>query len=101
LFSASEIFGRATNLNDALMVYKKIFTESGPLFIGIPSTFIFSILGLFILLLKDFTDEFTPTKFLLFENRQKFIRVMAYSSIIIIILLIGVFDGEQFIYFQF
>jgi alginate O-acetyltransferase complex protein AlgI len=101
LFSASEIFGKASNLKDAFMVFKKIFTESGPLFIGAPSIFIYSIIGLFMLLLKDFTDEFTPSRFLLFESKHKFIRVMAYSSIIILILLIGVFDGRQFIYFQF
>ena len=101
LFSASEIFGRTTNVNDAFMVFKKIFTESGPLFIGTPSVFIFSIFGLLLLLLKDFTDEFTPERFLLFESKHKSIRVMAYSSIIILILLIGVFDGSQFIYFQF
>ena len=101
LFSSSEIFGRANNMNDALLIYTKIFTTSGPLFIGNPSVFIFSIFSLSLLLIKDFTDEFIPDRFLLFENKHKFIRVIAYSSIIILILLIGVFDGGQFIYFQF
>ena len=101
LFSASQIFGRATNMNDALMVYKKIFSTSGSLFIGDPSVFIFSICGLSLLLLKDFTDEFTPSRFLFFENKNKIVRVLAYTAIIIFILLTGVFDGGQFIYFQF
>jgi D-alanyl-lipoteichoic acid acyltransferase DltB (MBOAT superfamily) len=101
LFASSQIFGRANNLNDALLVYRKIFTTSGPLFIGNPSAFIFSLLSLLLLLVKDFTDEFIPTGFLLFENKKKYIRIIAYSSIIILILLIGVFDGGQFIYFQF
>jgi alginate O-acetyltransferase complex protein AlgI len=101
LFASSQIFGRANNLNDAFLVYRKIFTTSGPLFIGNPSAFIFSLFSLSLLLLKDFTDEFIPTGFLLFENKKKYIRVIAYSSIIILILLIGVFDGGQFIYFQF
>lgn len=101
LFAASQIFGRATSLHEALIVYKKILTTSGPLFIGNPSAFIFSLLGLLLLLLKDLTDEFTPSRFLLFESRHQFVRVLAYSSIIILILLIGVFDGGQFIYFQF
>jgi D-alanyl-lipoteichoic acid acyltransferase DltB (MBOAT superfamily) len=101
LFASSQIFGRAKNLNDAFLVYKRIFTTSGPLFIGNPSAFIFSIFSLSLLLIKDFTDEFIPSGFLLFENKHKFIRIIAYSSIIILILLIGVFDGGQFIYFQF
>jgi hypothetical protein len=37
----------------------------------------------------------------LFENKNKLVRTLSYSSIIIIILLFGVFDGGQFIYFQF
>jgi alginate O-acetyltransferase complex protein AlgI len=101
LFASSQIFGRAKNLNEAFLVYKRIFTTSGPLFIGNPSAFIFSIFSLSLLLIKDFTDEFIPSGFLLFENKHKFIRIIAYSSIIILILLIGVFDGGQFIYFQF
>lgn len=101
IFSASQIFGRAPNLNIAFAVYSKIFSSSGPLFIGSPTTLIFSIIALSILLLKDFSDEFMPSNFLLFENKHKLVRVLAYSSIIILILLIGVFDGGQFIYFQF
>lgn len=101
LFDASLIFGRAQNCIDALHIFFRIFTTTGDLFIGSPSTLIYCLLGLIMLLAKDFTDEYIPSRFLLFENRNKFIRVISYSSIIILILLIGVFDGGQFIYFQF
>ena len=102
LFSASQIFGRASNIDTAFNIYHRIFSVSGPLFIGeAPSILIYSFLGILMLLVKDFTDEFTPTRFLLFENKSKFIRVIAYSSIVILILLIGVLDGGQFLYFQF
>ena len=101
LFSASEIFARAANINDASVIYRRIFSNPGILFIGSTSVLVYGALGLSMLLLKDFRDEFMPSRFLFFENKHKFIRVMAYSSIIILILLIGVFDGGQFIYFQF
>jgi alginate O-acetyltransferase complex protein AlgI len=101
LFTSSQVFGRAGDVNDAILIFRKIFTSSGALFIGNPSTFIFSIFGLLVLLAKDFVDEFIPSRVLLFENRSKAVRILAYSSVIIIILLIGVFDGGQFIYFQF
>lgn len=101
LFAASQIFGRAANLQDAFLVYRRIFSTAGSLFIGSKSTLIYGIMGLSMLLFKDFFDEFMPSRFLFFESRHKIIRVMAYSSIIILILLIGVFDGGQFIYFQF
>ncbi len=101
LFASSQIFGRAVKLNEALKIFQRIFTSSGTLFIGSPAYFIYSIFGLIILIFKDFTDEFMPSRFLFFESKKKFIRIMAYSSIIILILMIGVFDGGQFIYFQF
>ena len=101
LFAASLIFARASNLNTALHVYQKIFTIPGELFIGSPSTLIYSFLGIVILIAKDFADEFMPSRFLLFQNRHKTIRLISYSSVIALILLIGVFDGGQFIYFQF
>jgi hypothetical protein len=53
------------------------------------------------LLFRDFTEEFMPSKFLLFENKRKLVRILSYSLVIILILLIGVFDGGEFIYFQF
>jgi alginate O-acetyltransferase complex protein AlgI len=101
LFSASLVFSRTTNITDAFIVYKKIFSTSGSLFIGPPSTLIFSLLGLFMLLFRDFNYEFKPSRVFLFENQYKLIRVISYCLIIILILLIGVFDGGQFIYFQY
>lgn len=101
LFSGSEIFGRTENISDAFLVYKKIFTTHGIPFIDRPSTVIFSLLGLMMVIAKDYLDEFAPGRYLLFESKHKPVRVMAYSCIFILILLIGVFDGGQFIYFQF
>lgn len=101
LFAISLVFGRSANIKDAFTIYENIFTLSGTIFIGTPSTLIYSILGLIMILLKDFTDEFYTTSFLIFDNNNKYIRISAYSAIIILILLIGVFDGGQFIYFQF
>jgi alginate O-acetyltransferase complex protein AlgI len=101
LFTASQIFARATNMHDALLVYSKIFTTSGPLFIGAPSILIFGIFGIVMVLIKDFADEFKPSKLQLFENKNMFVRIAAYSTVLLLIFLIGVFDGGQFIYFKF
>ncbi len=101
LFSTSLIFARASDMNVALMVFSRIFTTTGPLFVGVPSILLFGVFGIIMLLLKDFTDEFMPSKYLLFESKYKLVRILAYSAVIIIIFLIGVFDGGEFIYFQF
>ncbi len=103
LFSSSLVFSRAKNLNDALLIYSKIF--SGIFHFPYPYrdgiTMLYSFIGLSILFLKELRDEFFPDKFLLFENKNIFIRWTSYYFIIFIILLIGVFGQEKFIYFQF
>ncbi len=101
LFAASQVFARADNLQDAFLVYARILSTSGPLFIGVPSILLFGLFGIGMMMLKDFTDEFMPSRFLLFENKHKPVRILSYSAVILLIFLIGVFDGGEFIYFQF
>lgn len=97
------IFFRSNSLSDAVLIIKKIFTDRGPLFFdkADPSSFIFSFLGIFILLIVESKAEFYNGNFTLSSNKHFLIRNLYYTVLIIIILLIGVFDGGQFIYFQF
>ena len=100
LFASSQIFGRATNINDAFEVYRKIFTEHGTPFLDL-TNLAYSMLGLFILFFKDYTEEYIPGKKELFQDR-KFLRHLSYTILIYIILLMGVFDtNDSFIYFKF
>ena len=88
-------------MNDALQVIKGIMYERGELFIGDRSTFVYGLLALSLLLVKDGYDEFNPEGRLLFTSNKPYVRYLSYSTLIMIILLFGVFDGGQFIYFQF
>jgi hypothetical protein len=102
LFAASQVFGRADSIGSAITIYKKIFFQQGCLFIGdAPSILIYSFLGLLMLMIKDYTDEFIPSRLLLFENKNKSIRMLSYVTVVFFILLFGVFDGGQFLYFKF
>ena len=101
LFAISEVIGRGTDINDAFNIFYRIFTTSGNLYIGTVTHLIFIIFGLMLLFIKDFTDEYYPDRFLLFENKYKAVRILSFSMVFILILLIGVLDGGQFIYFQF
>lgn len=101
LFAVSEIIDKAVNLHDAMIIYTKIFTNTGPVFIGTPKQLIFIAIGLSMLLIKDFTNEYAPSGFQFYNNKRQSVRIFSYVSTSIIILLIGVFDGGQFIYFQF
>lgn len=92
------IFFRANNLSDAVLIVNRMFTEKGALFIGQNAGFIYSIIGVVILLSKDLYDELNLE--LSFTNKIYF-KYLWYTSLVLLILMIGVFDGSQFIYFQF
>lgn len=93
------VFFRANNIEDAFEVIQKIITNQGSLFIDYKTLF-YSMIGVIILFIKDFADEYSSTPCFL-ESRHIAIRWSSYLFLILLILLIGVFDGGQFIYFQF
>jgi len=101
LFAASQIFGRAGNITDALTIYKKIFTTAGSkLFIADVGILVFALLGIFILLLNDFMCEYFPHVKLL-RNKNKYIRFFSLLLLLMYIISFGVFDSGQFIYFKY
>ena len=100
LVSFTWIFFRADNFKTAGIIVLKIFTSPGtPSFdiTVLAPAFIF----LSILLFKEYRDEYAAGKFLFFNNKNIVIRYISYLTILFIILLFGISDGEQFIYFQF
>lgn len=97
----SWIFFRANNVTDAFIIIKKMATFNGPVFMKNPSMLIYSFLSMFLLLVVEFKKEYYKGDFSFFRNKNYIIRNLSYAALIIIILLFGVFDGGQFIYFQF
>jgi D-alanyl-lipoteichoic acid acyltransferase DltB (MBOAT superfamily) len=95
------IFFRANNVDDAVTIIRKIASFKGPIFIENPSIMIFSIIGISILLFVEIKKEFYKDGFSFFNNERWIIRNLSYTTIIILILIMGVFDGGEFIYFQF
>ena len=100
LTSFAWIFFRANSISNAFLIIRKIFTFKGPLFIDTPSAIIYSLLAIGLLLISEFFTEFYPGVSLI-NNKYKPVRYMAYAGLVTLILLLGVFDGGQFIYFQF
>lgn len=101
LFASSQIFGRTASVNDAMTVYSKIFTQSGNLFIGDFQQFIYAISTLAFVLLIEFKQEFYSRSYLPFQYKNWFIEHLVYNFLLFVIILFGVFDCSQFIYFQF
>jgi D-alanyl-lipoteichoic acid acyltransferase DltB (MBOAT superfamily) len=96
------IFFRANNVTDAFSIIKKIFTFKGELYYENISMLVYSVFGIAILFAVEFKREyFGRHGFSVFENKNPIVRNLAFAVLIILILLIGVFDGGQFIYFQF
>ena len=101
LFAVSQVFARASSIENALVVFKKIISSGGSLYLDI-TNLLYAFMGLAILLVSDFRDEFFPGKFLAFENEKKSIRYLSYILIFYVIIFFGVFDTDtQFIYFKF
>lgn len=95
------ILFRANNVTDALLIISRIFTTADVPFIGDSRSYmVYSLLAIVLLFTVEYVREYHP-ELELFENRQIQVRYFSYTAMAVIILLFGVFDGGQFIYFQF
>lgn len=102
LILISWIFFRANTIHDAGIIIKKIILQRGPLFdAGNPSIIPYSILGILFLFVVEYSKEYYPQRTWGFNSPNLYVRFTSYVITVIGILLFGVFDGGQFIYFQF
>ncbi len=95
------IFFRADSLTDAIKIIRKIFTSSGPVYYDNISNIGFAIFGIISLIAIDLKREYFQGHWSILYSKYPFVRIAGIAFIVIIILLIGVFDGGQFIYFRF
>lgn len=96
------LFFRAVSIKDALHMLKTMLTFHGTrLFKGEPpSVFWYCVLvGSFLLTVEFFQEYFPKVKVIGHQNTA--IRFTGYVVLITLLLMIGVFNGSQFIYFQF
>jgi len=96
------VFFRATSANEAFTIVRKIFQFKGSLYLGNPKDhFFYSVAAIIVLLFIEFMREYKPQSFKLLDNKSIIVRYSIYIVSIVLILLFGVLDGGQFIYFQF
>jgi alginate O-acetyltransferase complex protein AlgI len=100
LICFSWIFFRAESVQDAFLIVGKIFKMEGQLFIDFTQMF-YGFLGLAVLMGREIKQEYFKDSNSLLESANPVVRYATYMFLIVMILLIGVFDGSQFIYFQF
>lgn len=96
------VFFRANTVQDAFTIISNMFTlKSGPLFIGFAAGFGYSVLLIIFLMIAEVNYEYFNNKLSLIYNPKPVWRMAGYAVLILAMLLIGVFNGGQFIYFQF
>ena len=95
------IFFRANNVSDSFLIIKKILTFKGPLFVENPSMIIYSFSAILLIFIVEFKQEYYTGNLSFLHNKNWMVRHLSYTFLILLILLFGVFDGGQFIYFQF
>ena len=100
-FTFASIFFKASNLSDGMQLIKRIFTKGGPVYYENPSMMLFSVLGILMVLIVEIKKANYDTRFSLFNNEKWLVRNLSYAVLVMIILMMGVFDGGQFIYFKF
>lgn len=100
LFAISQVFGRAVTFEDSITVFEKVIFERGTIFLD-KTTLAYAFIGVFMLLLSDFRNEYFSKKILFFNNKHFAIRLGSYLYVAILILWIGILNGGQFIYFKF
>jgi alginate O-acetyltransferase complex protein AlgI len=101
LISASWVFFRASSVHEAFNILSKICLLKGPLFIGTPAFLIYSLSGIILLILIEIKLEYFHNRLSFFHNPNPWVRKLSYSFLVMLILMFGVLDGGQFIYFQF
>lgn len=100
LMTIAWTFFRANTIDDAIQALGMMFIPSGELYLPQMSLLLYIVMGITILLFCDIIEE-RKGRHPLLENRYIIVRYISYIMLTVMILAFGVFDGGQFIYFQF
>jgi len=96
----SLIIFQSKTIGEAFELIHKMFINRGHFYLY-PSIGLFMITGCLIMMIYDLQEEFKIWSFSLFSNKSWLVQQVAYALLLIYILIAGVFDGGQFIYFAF
>jgi len=100
-FAFSLIVFRTTDWEDASTIVKVILAGNGKLFIDQPSTIINMLIGISVMMFVDIVREYKIWSDILMDEKKWVLHHLGYALVLIYILMAGVFDGGQFIYFAF
>jgi alginate O-acetyltransferase complex protein AlgI len=105
MVSFAWIFFRSQSVQQAWLIIKRIVNPATVELIGGEfderSLLIYSLMGILTVITADFVSEYLPKQYKPLYHRRSWVRISSCVGLIIVILLFGVLDGSQFIYFQF
>ncbi|WP_280751267.1 MULTISPECIES: MBOAT family O-acyltransferase [unclassified Parabacteroides] len=95
------VFFRANSVADAFCVFDRIMFSHGRLFTNNIDSLIYGIFFILFLVTIEILQEKHEGRNLLLENKRAVVRYVSYLGLILLIIMLGVLDSSQFIYFQF
>ena len=93
------IFFRVSDLGDVMIIFKKILTEHGMMFLD-TNTLLMGFIAMVIVFIYDFIEE-RQLNIQLLNLRFMAVKYVGAVLLIVYILAFGVLNGGSFIYFQF
>lgn len=100
LVSFAWVFFRSNSITDSFTIIYKSFDFSKPLFLDLKTLF-FGACAVLFLVLIDYYAERSSNENALLSEKVTLSGIFIFSTMLMLILYMGVFDGGQFIYFQF
>jgi len=101
LVTFAYIFFRANSFSDVGIILQSFGNLKGPVFYENYKDIAYPVFVILFLLLVELKQRYFNESLRILNSRKWYVQSMAYAALIIVILLVGVFDGSQFIYFQF
>lgn len=92
------IFFRANTTQEAFTIVQRIFSVGGPLLMAHA---FYAFFAVSLLLSIEILQEIKIMSIIPAKYHYRYIEHFKYASLVILILYLGVFNGDQFIYFQF
>ena len=96
------VFFRARTISDGVYILRSMFSPGNcNLVRGSGETLFYSIIGIIVLYSVEIYQEYFNNNAILPEPRNMPAKYIFYATVVVLILMLGVFDGSQFIYFKF
>lgn len=101
LISITWVFFRANSISDAFLAFDRMLFHPGKLFTNNIDSLVYGVFFVLFLVITEILQERNDGRHILLESKSIVVRYVSYIGLTLLILMLGVLDSSQFIYFQF